>query len=96
MKNEAKKHIHELTPMPPWAASRANGKYMQEKAQLATRDGRKIGNACVVCIDFVDKRQVAKIITDVGNYLMLSEDEIKRLFHPPVWIQKNITPQIIY
>lgn len=77
--------------MPPWAAGRANGKYMQKKAQLATRDGRKIGNACVVHIGFVNKRQVANIITDMGTRLLLSESELKQLFYPPVWVQKDFT-----
>lgn len=92
MKNESKKHINKLEPMPPWAAGRANGKYMQEKAQLTTRDGRKIGNACVLNIYFSNKKQKAEIITDAGNVFIMSENEMKELFHPPVWVQKDITP----
>lgn len=58
---------------PHWASGRATG-YMQVGAQLATRDGRKVGNAFVFSISTKDGKQFAKIRTDMGNILVCTED----------------------
>ena len=51
-------------------------------AQLLTRDGRKIGNGCIV--ELVG--DLATVITDFGNECRLNSREIEELFYLPVWI----------
>jgi len=84
------KDIIEL--IPSWAERTSDGTYMEEKAQLCTRDGRKIGNAVVVKTYYSEDigREVAVCVTDVGNTLIFTERELEALFYPPKYIFKKI------
>lgn len=76
-------------PIPPWATGRACGAFIEIGAQLCTKDGRIIGNAVVVELDerlIGDvAKPVARIITDIGTSLVLTENELKEFFHAPEW-----------
>lgn len=78
----------EAEPLPHWAESQiewgVNG-YLCERAQLCTRDGRKIGNAVIVKIEPLTE-WVFTVITDAGNTLILNIEELQELFHPPKFI----------
>lgn len=74
-------------PLPNWAVKESDGNYMEVGAQLATRDGRKIGNAYVDCIGpHVPLGQVAVVITDIGNKVVMTAAELEELFYPPAYI----------
>ena len=73
-------------PMPDWAIGLAT-KATEIGAQLCTRDGRRIGNA--VTMDWpvpAHGLQVAKVLTDTGNELLLTEGELAELFYEPCWL----------
>lgn len=70
--------VLEYPQLPEWAIGFAKGNYKTLGAQLCTRDGRKMGNAFIMSID--DNYHV---MTDMGNVLVLTENEIKELFYPP-------------
>jgi hypothetical protein len=72
--------------MPEWAIKRASG-FMEVGAQLATKDGRVIGNAYVSALDHVPGLgNVATVITDMGNSARLNESELQGLFFDPIWV----------
>lgn len=76
-------------PLPHWAVCRSHGKYMEEGAQLATRDGRRFGNAYVDRIEPHDKLgQVAVVITDMGSVMRMTVSELEEGFYPPVYIMR--------
>lgn len=79
------KEIEDLLPL--WAAGRAT-KIMEKGAQLCTRDGRRMGNGVVAGLEEKFGHQVAKVVTDVGTVLYLTEREILDCFYAPVWIMK--------
>jgi hypothetical protein len=70
--------------LPHWAIGYASGNYMIEGAQLCTKDGRKIGNA------FVNKvftcQENLEIVTDMGNVVILNQQEAEELFYPPMYV----------
>jgi hypothetical protein len=76
-------------PLPEWAARRSGGNHMEIGAQLATRDGRRCGNAYV---DRLEKHrrlgQVAVVITDMGTTMRLTQRELEELFHPPAYVMR--------
>lgn len=69
-------------PLPEWAVGRSDGNYLQVGAQLATRDGRRCGNAYV---DDSNGRD-AVVVTDMGSVLHVNIKELEELFHPPSYI----------
>lgn len=78
--------------LPSWAIGLAYGEYVLG-AQLATRDGRRTGNAHIISImgmDFasVDTPSVTvyTILTDAGNELRMDEQELSDSFYPPYWV----------
>lgn len=76
--------------LPDWAISLAHGKLVLG-AQLATRDGRRTGNAHIIKIedDFVDDGptfQVYTILTDAGNTIRMVEMELNTYFHKPRYV----------
>lgn len=80
--------------LPHWAERYANGEYLQVGAQLATKDGRYTGNGVVTGIKFVEnvgKRDVTvvTVITDMGNSVQFSPEQLLNQFHPPEFIMKH-------
>ena len=61
--------------------------YWEAGSQLSTKDGRKCGNAVIVELVFsVLKRSHAwVVVTDAGNEMTLTYNELNELFHPPEW-----------
>lgn len=56
-------------------------------AQLRTKDGRRCGNA--VTVDFpVEHRGLilAKVLTDAGTAMLLTENELDELFYKPEFV----------
>jgi hypothetical protein len=79
--------------IPHWAERRSDGNYLQRRAVLPTRDGRRNGNATVRSIDRVPGVGfVANCETDAGNKMRLSLREMRELFYPPEWIRAEPEP----
>lgn len=71
--------------LPPWAIGEALGDYTLPGALLPTRDGRRTGNAILV----KEKRHgTFFVVTDSGNYLLMTLEEMKQLFYPPKWVSR--------
>lgn len=69
---------------PHWATGRTKS-YDVIGALLPTRDGRRVGNACVVGRGHIMNVHYMKVLTDAGTLLRLTKQELKELFHPPEW-----------
>lgn len=74
--------------LPDWADKKLTGEWVQY-AQLATRDGRRMGNAVILAVDTVvwgdTPVELHLIITDFGNTLRMTEGELATQFYPPIW-----------
>lgn len=74
--------------LPEWAISRARGQLV-EGAQLPTRDGRRMGNAHILKIvpgiAGVPSLNYL-ILTDAGNTMVMSENELEAQFYPPEYV----------
>lgn len=74
--------------LPDWAISRARGQLV-EGAQLPTKDGRRMGNAHILKIvpgiAGVPSLNYL-ILTDAGNTIVMSENEIEAQFYPPEYV----------
>jgi hypothetical protein len=76
-------------PLPEWAERRSDGNYMEAGAQLATRDGRRCGNAYVDRIEAHSALgQVAVVITDMGNSFRMTLSELEGAFYPPAYVMR--------
>ena len=74
-------------PLPDWADHRSDGEYLELGAQLATRDGRRCGNAFVNGLRTVrDLGQVADIVTDACSELTMTRGELEEFFHQPTLV----------
>jgi hypothetical protein len=74
-------------PLPVWAIGKLAGEYMTPGAQLATRDGRRLGNAFVCEITLHPKLgELATVITDIGSETKMTQSELEGAFYPPVWL----------
>jgi hypothetical protein len=81
--------------LPEWASHKAEGDYTALRASLPTRDGRRTGNAVNVGLSDRQWEGVAtiyKIVTDAGNILRVTENEMKEMFHPPKWCMTELMP----
>lgn len=73
-------------PMPEWAVARTSHS-TTIGAQLRTKDGRKCGNA--VTVEFPVESLgliLAKVITDAGTEMLLTENELGELFYQPEFV----------
>lgn len=79
-----------LDQLPEWASSRVGVRspYKQHKASLPTRDGRVSGNAVVVRQIVKSHGVYTRIVTDAGNVMDLTDNEIESMFHPPEFIME--------
>ena len=74
-------------PLPKWAIGKLDGEYMTAGAGLATRDGRRMGNAFVYQLtEHKEMGMLATVITDMGNEFKMTESELREAFHPPAWL----------
>lgn len=79
-----------LEPLPPWADGLAQG-YTDLGALLPTRDGRRVGNATLierVPTNFNGDVYSCRIVTDRGNFLLLTPNELEELFWPPTYTKR--------
>lgn len=83
---------YEETWMPEWAIGLTDGLYTDIHAQLPTKDGWRTGNA--VSLGTEEKKGILyiKIVTDAGNILFLTQNEVEELFHPPRYIMASLLP----
>jgi hypothetical protein len=76
-------------PLPHWAERKSDGGYMEAGAQLATRDGRRCGNAYV---DRLEKHrrlgQIAVVVTDMGTVMRMTQRELEESFYPPAYVMR--------
>lgn len=70
-------------PQPHWAIGLYENK-MCVGAVLLTRDGRRSGNAVAIDVDL--DIQVATVVTDFGNTMLLGWTELEEMFYRPNWI----------
>ncbi len=83
----------ELTePMPSWALCPSIPGTIEDMSQLLTRDGRRIGNAVIFKIDYSSQHNLTlfHIVTDAGNILTLTFNEMNEMFYEPKWIMKAL------
>lgn len=75
-------------PIPHWARSASDGRYMIAGSQLRTRDGRVFGNAFVnrIYISKYNQIIVAECYTDAGSKINLNLNELKECFYKPIYI----------
>lgn len=74
-------------PLPAWAIGKLIGEYMTAGAGLATRDGRRMGNAFVYQLtEHEDLGTLATVITDMGSEFKMTEAELREAFYPPIWL----------
>lgn len=73
--------------LPEWATGHATEAF-EVGSQMRTRDGRRHGNAVVVAMDGDPGFSKVRItvITDYGNKVVYSPDEMVSGFHPPKWV----------
>lgn len=84
---ELQRALNTWEPLPEWAERRIGpglDGYAYERAQLCTRDGRRIGNAVVIRA-FGGNYTV---LTDMGTEMTLRRHELCELFHPPKYVMK--------
>lgn len=81
-------------PLPDWAKGSADGDYELLKACLPTRDGRRTGNAIVACklINGFTDDPLYLCITDAGNPIRATLNEMKELWYPPEYVAKFFLP----
>ena len=76
--------------LPPWATGKTDGT-LCVGAQLATRDGRRIGNACITLRAHAFGVVVWGVLTDAGSFAHLTGSEIAEAFYPPRWVMDPAT-----
>lgn len=73
---------------PKWAVGLATQR-MELGALLPTKDGRRCGNATVIKLeDHPSLGAVATVRTDAGSEFVVTDREIRELFHDPQWIKQ--------
>ena len=83
----------ETVLLPPWARCLANEDYTLPNAALPTRDGRRTGNAVNVGgIISLNPDPTFLVVTDAGNLIRCTLNEMKELFHPPQYVMENLLP----
>ena len=74
-------------PLPEWAEKRSEGNYMEPGAQLATRDGRRTGNAYVDRLEsHKELGMLAVVVTDMGNSFRMTQRELVYQYYPPEYV----------
>lgn len=74
--------------LPFWSDGKLSGShhdFLEVRAQLCTRDGRRFGNAVVVGTREAYGVPVADVLTDMGNTMTLNLKELRSGFYPPQW-----------
>lgn len=79
-------------PVPSWADKYLGGE-IELYAQLCTRDGRRFGNGIVIGVEEETFDDVTfncyTILTDFGNQIVLSAEQVQRGYHLPEFRMKK-------
>ena len=76
--------------LPEWAHKKSDGSYLEIGAQLATRDGRRVGNAYVdELVQHDSLGQLAVVVTDIGNTCRMTLDELMEAFYRPEYVMRR-------
>lgn len=67
-------------PLPEWAVGLNSDLQLVAGAQLLTKNGRRCGNAAISCVHEEEHGTVYCVVTDAGNPMRLSKDEVNELF----------------
>lgn len=67
-------------PLPEWAEWSTDK--FEVGAQLRTRDGRRVGNGCIIGTE----KDVFCVLTDMGSRIKLTMSELEELFYTPCYI----------
>jgi hypothetical protein len=82
--------MDDIELLPEWASQAiTDGSYRHIRAALPTRDGRRTGNATVAGFIHKHGHDLIVVITDAGNILRLTDNEIRELFYPPQWVMEK-------
>lgn len=78
-------------PLPDWAVDRVSQGF-PASSQLLTRDGRKTGNAYLWewTKSHYQTCDVAVVVTDAGNIMRLTQNELTELFHEPWYTMRPL------
>lgn len=87
-------HLKEMLPedeeylkqvLPDWAESYSPDGVLRPGRQLCTKDGRRLGNAFITCeagrVDAIISIPIWEVVTDAGNVLKMTPQEIRELFY---------------
>jgi len=80
---------HQPGPMPEWAESYNLDLKPVLRAQLCTKDGRRMGNARITQIETIGEKIYYHIRTDAGNEMHMSLSEINECFWIGMYILKE-------
>lgn len=75
-------------PLPSWASAPANGEWVPS-TQLLTIDGRLTGNAVLMWWEIRQSLPVAVVVTDAGNVMHLSYNELPQYFYAPKYLMRD-------
>ncbi|AID16862.1 hypothetical protein vBDshPR2C_47 [Dinoroseobacter phage vBDshPR2C] len=79
--------------LPHWAKGLAHGDYTLPNAALPTRDGRATGNAVTVGgVTSLNPDPTFLVVTDAGNLIRCTLNEMKELFYPPEYVMEDLLP----
>lgn len=80
---EDKQYLQQV--LPDWAESYCPDRILRPGRQLCTKDGRRLGNAFITRelepIPALISVSVWEVVTDAGNVLKMTSDEIRELFY---------------
>lgn len=66
--------------LPEWAVGLNSDLQLVAGAQLLTKNGRRCGNAAITCVHEEEHGTVYCVVTDAGNGMRLTKDEVNELF----------------
>lgn len=74
--------------LPDWASAHADGNWFPS-AQLSTKDGRVTGNGVLMWWTISNGLPAAVIVTDAGNVIFASQNEMEEMFYPPQFLMRE-------
>lgn len=72
--------------LPPWSVAYNPDKNLFPGVQLATRDGRVMGNAHIIAKGNFAGYNIFRVLTDAGNKVSLFEAELHEIFYVTDWV----------
>lgn len=72
--------------LPPWSIAHNPNKLLFPGVQLATRDGRVMGNAHIIGCIYFQEETLYIVLTDAGNKVKLFTSEVHEIFYITEWV----------